>query len=104
MLTPQQSALRKSCGLPPADSMRVTPDPDDPAARELTTAQAATAAHVSEDTIRDWARRELLARVQASPADAPRYREADVLQVEASTRRGPRYRRLVEEAARDARA
>lgn len=96
-LTPEESYLRKLVGLPPRPAPMI-PDPDDPAARELTTAQAATAAHVTEATIRDWARRELIYAVN-SGEQHPRYRELDVLRVEAATRRGGRARRLAEEAA-----
>lgn len=100
MLTPEAIYLRTKCGLPPVRVVMI-PDLDDPAARELTTAQAATAAHVAEATIRDWARRELLARVEGGPAEPPRYRELDVLRVEAETRRTARRERLLAEAASD---
>lgn len=99
-LTPEQHYLRTKCGIPPRRTS-VTPDPDDPAVRELTTAEAAKAAHVSVDTIRDWVRRTLLVRVEGSPADAPRYRELDVLKVEAATRRTARSGQLLDEAAAD---
>jgi hypothetical protein len=76
------------------------PDPDDPAVRELTTAEAAAAAHVPEATIRDWARasRGLIHNV-AAPGEPPRYLELEVLQAEAKTRRAARARRLAKEAA-----
>lgn len=98
--TPQDSYLRTKCGLPPR--VTVTPDPDDPATRELTTAEAADAAHVSTDTIRDWARpsRGLLHSV-AEPGEAPRYLEIEVLAAEARTRREARRRALAAEAAAD---
>jgi hypothetical protein len=67
----------------------------------LTTAEAARAAHVSEATIRDWVRRELLHPVEGSAVDAPRYLELHVLQVEARTRRTARRARLLDEAAMD---
>ena len=101
-LSPELSYLRKLVGLRPKD-VPVIADPDDPAQRELTTAQAAVAAHVSEDTIRDWARasrgRKALIHSVAAEGEPPRYRELDVLRVEAATRRAARARRLAEEAA-----
>lgn len=96
MLTPEESYLRKLTGLPPRPP-RVIHDPDDPAVRTLTTSEAAAAAHVPDATIRDWARRRLILPVQ--PGDPhPRYRELDVLRVEAATRRAPRARQLLDEA------
>lgn len=85
-------------------------DPDDPANRLLTTAEAARAAHVPETTIRDWAadrsdkggRPPLLHPADRDASGRPLYRELDVLAVEASTRQSPRgaarSRRLAEEA------
>lgn len=102
-LTPEQSYLRAQCGLPPTCRAHlVIADPDDPECRELTTAQAAAAAHVSEATIRDWARasRALIHSV-AGPGEAPRYLEIEVLEAERATRRTARMRRLAQEAAQD---
>lgn len=96
--TPEESYLRKLVGLPPRPRPLVTPDPDDPAQRELSTAEAARVAHVSVDTVRDWARREVLVAVNRGEQH-PRYRELDVLRVEAATRRAARSRRLAREAA-----
>jgi len=90
--------LRKACGLPriPA-SMLPADDPDDPAGRLLTTAEAAEAAHVPEATVRDWARRKLL--LPSGQEDGrPLYRELDVLRAEARTRRAAREQRLAAEA------
>jgi hypothetical protein len=98
--TPEEQYLRKLIGLPPRPPARPA-DPDDPAVRQLTTAQAAAAAHVAEATIRDWARRKLLYPVEGSPAGEPRYLELHVLQAEARTRRAAREARLLDEAARD---
>jgi len=98
--TPEEQYLRKLSSLPPRPPVRPV-DPDDPAVRQLTTAQAAAAAHVSEATIRDWVRRELIQAVEGGPAGEPRYLELHVLQAEARTRRGARARRLAEEAAQD---
>jgi hypothetical protein len=95
-LTPEESYLRKLTGLPPRPAPMI-PDLDDPAQRELTTAEAARAAHVPEATIRDWARRELIVAVEGS--SPPRYPELAVLRAEAATRRAARARRLAEEAA-----
>lgn len=95
-LSPELSYLRKLVGLRPKD-VPVIADPDDPARRELTTAQAAAAAHVDEATIRDWARRKLIVAVEGS--SPPRYSELAVLRVEAATRRSARARRLAQEAA-----
>lgn len=96
-LTPEESYLRKLTGLPPRPAPMI-PDPDDPAARELTVSQAAAAAHVGEETIRDWARRKLIRAVNVGEQH-PRYLELDVLRVEAATRRAARARRLAQEAA-----
>ena len=97
MLTPELSYLRTKCGLPPRTTI-VIPDLDDPTRRELTTAEAAVAAHVPEATIRQWAARERIRPV--NPGDAnPRYLELDVLRTEAATRRAPRARQLATEAA-----
>jgi hypothetical protein len=74
-------------------------DPDDPATTLLTTAQAASAAHVEPATIRSWAKRKKLIAVD-HVAGEPRYRELDVLTVEAATRRLARARRLAAEALR----
>lgn len=99
-LTWQEKYLRRQRGLPAKPPMR--PDPDDPAARELTTAQAAAAAHVPEATIRDWARASRpLIRSVAGPGELPRYLELDVLRAEAHTRRARRRTQLLDEAAAD---
>lgn len=74
-------------------------DPDDPANRLLTTAEAATAAHVTETRIRIWAHRELIEPADHDPAGRPLYREIDILTTEAATRREPRARSLATEAA-----
>jgi hypothetical protein len=95
-LTWQEKYLRRQCGLPTKPPMR--PDPDDPAARELTTAQAAEAAHVTENLVSQWAKRGLIVAVNDDPKH-PRYLEIDVLTVEARTRRGARQAHLVEQAA-----
>lgn len=72
-------------------------DPDDPAARLLTAAEAANAAHVDEARIRDWDRRGLI--TPAGHADGrPVYRELDVLRAEAATRRTARTLALAREA------
>lgn len=76
----------------------MTPDPDDPATRELTTEEAAAAAHVDETVIRRWAYRGLIASVSNDP-EHPLYLELDVLRVELKTRRKPREQRLAAEAA-----
>lgn len=76
----------------------MTPDPDDPAARELTTPQAAAAAHVDETVVRRWASRGLIVSVSDDP-DHPLYLEIDVLEAEARTRRRARELRLAGEAA-----
>ena len=76
----------------------MTPDVDDPATRQLTTAQAARAAHVDEAVIRRWASRGLIASVSDDP-DHPLYLELAVLQAEAKTRRKARELRLAAEAA-----
>lgn len=74
-----------------------SPDPDDPSERLLTTAEAARAAHVDEARIRDWDRRGLI--TPAGHADGrPVYRELDVLQAEAATRRAARTIALAREA------
>lgn len=74
-------------------------DLDDPAAIWLTTDQAAEAAHVDAGRIRGWASR---GKIKPHPDDdpdaPPRYREFDVLTVEASTRRGRRELSLLGEA------
>jgi hypothetical protein len=97
--TPEQLHLRTRCGLPPLQPA-MTPDLDDPAQRELTTAQAAEAAHVSEDVIRGWARasRGLIHNV-AGPGEQPRCIELEVLRAEAHTRRTARRTQLLAEAA-----
>lgn len=98
LLDPALAYLRKQCGLPtkPA-TMPASSDPDDPAERLLTTAEAARAAHVDEARIRDWARRELITPV-ATPNGQPVYRELDVLTAEALTRRAARTAALAREA------
>lgn len=96
-LTPQEKYLRTKCGLPPVRAV-TTPDPDDPGRRQLTTAQAAAAAHVDDAVIRQWAARKRILPVGGTEAH-PLYLELDVLRVEAQTRRAPRARRLAEEAA-----
>lgn len=95
---PAHKYLRRLCGLPPIlAAMQPGDDPDDPAGRLLTTAEAAEAAHVPEATIRDWARRKLL--LPSGQQDGhPLYRELDVLRVEARTRRAAREQRLAAEA------
>jgi hypothetical protein len=102
-LTPEQHAFRRACGLPaivtlPPKGIPVKPDLDEDAA--LTTTEAARAAHVSEDTIRDWARRKLIRPINPDAAP-PLYLASDVLGVEAETRRAARTRRLAAEAAQD---
>ena len=81
----------------------LSPDPDDPAERLLTTAEAARAAHVTEATVRDWAaeRKDRPALLRPADRDAtgrPLYRELDVLTVEAQTRRTARTLALAREA------
>lgn len=73
-------------------------DPDDPAQRLLTTAEAARAAHVDDARVRDWDRRGLIAPVDRDAAGHPLYRELDVLTAEAATRRAARARALAREA------
>ena len=99
-LSPAAKYLRTKCGLPPVTAMPVD-DPDDPGARLLTTAEAAEAAHVTEGTIRDWARaRNPLITPAARDGDGrPLYRELDVLRAEARTRRKARETHLATEAA-----
>jgi hypothetical protein len=97
MHPPELSYLRTKCGLP-AVRVVVIPDPDDPASRTLTTAEAATAAHVSENVIAKWKDRGLIVPVDDDAV--PRYRELDVLRAEAKTRRAPRVRQLLDEASR----
>jgi len=82
----------------------LTDDLDDPAARLLTTAEAAEAAHVSEQDIRNWARpsRGLLTPADHDAEGRPLYRELDVLRAEQHTRRAARETRLADEAARSA--
>jgi hypothetical protein len=76
-------------------------DIDDPSARLLTTAEAATAAHVDEQDIRNWARpsRALLTPADHDPEGRPLYREIDVLEAERHTRRAARRSRLADEAS-----
>lgn len=95
-LTWQAKYLRRQCGL--SHEAPMIPDPDDPAGRELTTKQAAAAAHVPESTIRSWKNRKQLAPVNDDP-DHPLYLELDVLGVEAATCQKPRERRLISQAA-----
>lgn len=107
LLDPALAYLRKQCGLPtkPA-TMLASSDPDNPAERLLTTAEAARAAHVRETTIRDWAadytrtggRPPLLHAAARDPRGWPLYRELDVLTVEAQTRRTARAEALAREA------
>lgn len=68
-------------------------DPDDPAQRLLTTAQASAAAGVPESTIRTWAER---GRITAVPivGPSPHYRESEVLAAEAGSRRRRRRRAI----------
>lgn len=73
------------------------PDVDDPAAVSLSSKQAAAAAHVTEDVIRQWAFRGLITAVTGKGGLF--YRELDVLQAEASTRRTPRAQNLLNQAA-----
>jgi DNA-binding transcriptional MerR regulator len=75
----------------------VTEDPDDPAEVLLTTEQAAAAAHVKPALIRRWRARNLLQPVNPDEPH-PRYRELDVLTVEAMTRRQKREVQLAAEA------
>lgn len=95
---PAMAYLRTKCGLPPQRiAVPTAPDPDDPAGRLLTTAEAAEAAHVDEYRVRDWARRKILL-----PSDTrdghPLYRELDVLRAEQRTRRASRTLALAAEA------
>lgn len=71
-------------------------DPDDPAGTWLTTEQAAEAAHVEDGIIRSWANRGKLKAELVD--DVPYYLLADVLNVEAGTRRGRRELTLLGEA------
>lgn len=104
LLDPAQKYLRRMCGLATAPRPAVIEaDPDDPANRLLTTAEAAKAAHVPETTIRDWAaerkdRPALLHPAGRDAAGRPLYRELDVLTVEAQTRRTARTLALAREA------
>jgi hypothetical protein len=98
LLDPAAAYLRKQCGLPPKPSpAMLETDPDDPAQRLLTTAEAALAAHVDEARIRDWARRGLIEPV-TDAAGQPLYQELAVLTAEARTRRAARERALATEA------
>lgn len=73
-------------------------DADDPATRWLTTDQAAEVAHVDAGTIRSWASRGKLIPHYYGGDLLPWYRELDVLNIEASTRRGRRELSLLGEA------
>lgn len=77
----------------------VTADPDDPANRLLTTAEAAQAAHVTETRIRAWAHRGLIHPADHDPDGRPLYRELDILTTEATTRRTNRTQALAAQAA-----
>lgn len=96
LLDPAHKYLRTKCGLPPIRTA-VVDDPDDPAQVLLTQEQCAEAAHVPASTVRSWIHRHLLTPVETP--DGPRFRESEVLAVEAATRRGPRMQRLIGEAA-----
>lgn len=75
-------------------------DIDDPAARLLTTAESAQAAHVTEQDIRNWARpsRGLLTPADHDKDGRPLYRELDVLRAEQRTRRAARETQLAAQA------
>lgn len=101
-LTAAQKYLRIKCGLPavpPGDAMTAD-DIDDPAARLLTTAESAQAAHVTEQDIRNWARpsRGLLTPADHDRDGRPLYRELDVLRTEQRTRRAARENQLAAQA------
>lgn len=74
-------------------------DPDDPANRLLTTAEAAAAAHVHHTRIRAWAHRGLIQPAARDNDGRPLYRELDILTTEANTRRTLRAHDLAREAA-----
>jgi len=96
--TPEAKYLRTKCGLP-GEAPTLPPDPDDPATVLLSTEQAAAAAHVDPEVIRQWASRRLILPVPCDPASpAPRYRELDVLDAEVRTRRERRLKALIDEA------
>jgi hypothetical protein len=78
-------------------AMQFTPDPDDPAVIILDVKGAAAAAHVSLDVIYQWALRGLIKAVTGPGGHF--FREIDVLQAEASTRRARRAQDLLAEAA-----
>lgn len=73
-------------------------DPEDPRAVLLTRDEAATAARVTPKVIDHWRERELIEPCGFGADGTARYRELDVMLVEASTRRTPRLRRLVDQA------
>jgi len=75
-------AIRRSPGLRPGLARRAAMTPD-PATNLLTAREAAAAAHVPTATCRSWVHRRLLVPIQTP--DGPRYRELDVLDVEAAT-------------------
>jgi len=72
---------------------------DDPAATLLTTEQAAAAARVTPRDIQNWAGRGLLRPLGRDGRGRNLFRELDVLYAERSTRRAPRLRALLEQAA-----
>lgn len=88
--------LRKQCGLPPKRPVVIKFDPDDPAQRLITPAEAAEVARVDPGTIRTWEHRGRITAIQTP--QGKRYVELEVLRAEADTRRGPRERKLAEEA------
>lgn len=72
---------------------------DGPAAVLVTTEQAAQAAHVTGRVIQNWVDRGLLTPVGQDEQGRNVFRLLDVLLVERSTRRQPRLRALLSEAA-----
>jgi hypothetical protein len=100
-----EARRRRALDRPPTDDDRrlaVALDPgdlDNPAAIWLTTDQAAEAAHVDAGRIRGWASRgKIRPHYVDDTDDAPLYRLSDVLEAEASTRRGRRELTLLGEA------
>jgi hypothetical protein len=65
----------------------------------VTADEGARIAHVPIGTFRAWVSEERIHAAYLGSDGLFRYREADVLTVEANTRRAPRLRRLATEAA-----
>lgn len=59
----------------------------------VTTGEAAQAAHVEPERIRDWARRRLITPADRTPEGHPLYALSDVWEIELATRHGRGRRR-----------